>query len=35
MVRTVTIFVASPGDVAAERNHVVDVAAELNRNTAD
>jgi hypothetical protein len=34
MVRIVTLFVASPGDVATERNHVADVAAALNRNTA-
>jgi hypothetical protein len=35
MVRMVTIFVASPGDVAAERQHVADVAAALNRTIAD
>jgi hypothetical protein len=35
MVRIVTVFVASPGDVATERTHVADVAAALNRNTAD
>ena len=34
MVRIITLFVASPGDVATERNHVADVAAALNRNTA-
>jgi hypothetical protein len=34
MARIVTLFVASPGDVVTERNHVVDVAAALNRNTA-
>ena len=34
MARIVTLFVASPGDVAAERDHVADVAAALNRNTA-
>jgi hypothetical protein len=34
MTGTVTIFVASPGDTATERNHVADVAAALNRNTA-
>ena len=34
MVRIVTLFVASPGDVATERNHVADVAAALNRNMA-
>jgi formylglycine-generating enzyme required for sulfatase activity len=34
MVRIVTLFVASPGDVATERNHVADVAQALNRNTA-
>jgi len=34
MVRIVTLFVASPGDVETERNHVADVAAALNRNTA-
>ena len=35
MVRIVSVFVASPGDVAAERNHVADVAAALNRTVAD
>lgn len=34
MVRIITIFVASPGDVATERSHVADVAAALNRNMA-
>jgi len=34
MVRIVTLFVASPGDVATERDHVADVAAALNRDTA-
>jgi len=34
MARMVTIFVASPGDVAAEREHVADVAAALNRTIA-
>jgi len=34
MIRIVTLFVASPRDVGAERNHVADVAAALNRNTA-
>ncbi len=34
MARIITVFVASPGDVAAERQHVHDVAAALNRNTA-
>src|ERR1039457_2354142 len=34
MVRIITLFVASPGDVVTERNHVADVAAALNRNTA-
>lgn len=34
MVRMVTLFVASPSDVATERNCVDDVAAALNRNTA-
>jgi formylglycine-generating enzyme required for sulfatase activity len=34
MVRIVTLFVASPWDVAAERNHVAGVADALNRNTA-
>ena len=31
LARMVTIFVASPKDVAVERNHVADVAAALNR----
>jgi len=35
MARIVSLFVASPGDVATERNHVTDVAAALNRNTAE
>ncbi|MBL8179083.1 MAG: SUMF1/EgtB/PvdO family nonheme iron enzyme [Bryobacterales bacterium] len=35
MAHIVKIFVASPGDVEAERNHVSDVAAALNRNMAD
>ncbi|MBZ5726480.1 MAG: SUMF1/EgtB/PvdO family nonheme iron enzyme [Acidobacteriia bacterium] len=35
MARIVTLFVASPGDVAIERNHVADVATALNRNMAD
>jgi hypothetical protein len=30
----IQVFVASPGDVAAERHHVLDVAAALNRNMA-
>lgn len=30
----ITVFVASPGDVATERKHVADVAASLNRHTA-
>ncbi|HXM40181.1 MAG TPA: hypothetical protein VN924_02965 [Bryobacteraceae bacterium] len=34
MARIVSLFIASPGDVAAERNHVADVAAALNRNVA-
>jgi formylglycine-generating enzyme required for sulfatase activity len=34
MVRIVTLFVASPGDVATERDHVAGVAAALNRHTA-
>ena len=34
MVR-ISIFVASPNDVATERNHVAEVAAELNRDMAD
>ena len=34
MFRIVTLLVASPGDVAIERNHLADVAAALNRNTA-
>ena len=34
MVRIITLFVAYPGDVATERNHVADVAAALNRNMA-
>jgi formylglycine-generating enzyme required for sulfatase activity len=34
MARIVTLFVASPGDVDTERNHVADVAAALNRNMA-
>jgi len=33
-VRILRLFVASPGDVEAERNHVADVAAALNRNMA-
>jgi len=35
MAETVRIFVASPQDVATERNHVGDVAAALNRNMAE
>jgi hypothetical protein len=35
VVRIITLFVASPGDVATERDHVADVAAALNRNMAD
>jgi formylglycine-generating enzyme required for sulfatase activity len=35
MTRIVTVFVASPGDVATERQYVTDVATSLNRNTAD
>src|ERR1700677_4269218 len=34
MTRIVTLFIASPGDVATERKHVADVAAGLNRNMA-
>jgi len=34
MARMVKIFVACPGDVAAERKHVTEVAEALNRNTA-
>ncbi len=34
MARTVTVFVASPGDVATERQHVAGVAAAINRSTA-
>jgi hypothetical protein len=34
MARIVRLFVASPGDVATERNHVADVVAGLNRNMA-
>ncbi|MBI1787779.1 MAG: NACHT domain-containing protein [Acidobacteria bacterium] len=34
MTRIVSLFIASPGDVATERNHVAGVAAALNRNTA-
>lgn len=34
MVRIINVFVASPGDVLAERNHVAEVAAALNRNMA-
>jgi len=34
MARIVTLFVAAPRDVTTERNHVADVAAALNRNTA-
>jgi formylglycine-generating enzyme required for sulfatase activity len=34
MVRIVTLFVASPGDVTTERKHVTDVVAGLNRNMA-
>lgn len=34
MARIVSLFIASPGDVATERNHVAGVAAALNRNTA-
>lgn len=34
MARIVSLFVASPGDVATERNHITDVAAGLNRNMA-
>ena len=32
MVQIITVFLASPGDVATERQHVVEVAAALNRN---
>jgi formylglycine-generating enzyme required for sulfatase activity len=35
MARTVRVFIASPGDVAAERGHVAAVADALNRNVAD
>jgi formylglycine-generating enzyme required for sulfatase activity len=34
MARIVSLFVVAPSDVAAERDHVADVAAALNRNTA-
>lgn len=34
MVQIVTIFIASPGDVAAERKDVFNVAEAVNRNTA-
>jgi hypothetical protein len=34
MARIVNLFIASPGDVAAERNLVAEVAAALNRNMA-
>jgi formylglycine-generating enzyme required for sulfatase activity len=34
MARIVSLFIASPGDVATERNHVAEVTAALNRNTA-
>src|SRR5947207_183509 len=34
MARIITLFVASPGDVATEREHVARVAAALNRNMA-
>ena len=34
MVRLVTLFVASPGDVATERQDVAEVANSLNRNMA-
>jgi hypothetical protein len=30
----ISLFIASPGDVATERSHVADVAARLNRNMA-
>lgn len=32
MTRIISLFVASPGDVVTERNHVADVAGALNRN---
>jgi hypothetical protein len=35
MARTVRLFVASPSDVATERNHIAEVAAALNRNMAE
>ena len=35
MARIVTVFVASPSDVATERQHVAHVAAAINRNTID
>ena len=35
MARILRLFVASPGDVTTERNHVADVAAALNRNMAE
>jgi hypothetical protein len=35
MVRIVTLFLASPGDVATERRHVADVVERLNRNIID
>src|SRR4051812_14770104 len=34
MARIVSLFIASPGDVATERSHVAEVAAAINRNTA-
>jgi hypothetical protein len=34
MARIISLFIASPGDVVTERNHVADVAAALNRNMA-
>jgi len=34
MARIISLFVASPGDVATERNHVAEVAAALYRNMA-
>jgi formylglycine-generating enzyme required for sulfatase activity len=34
VVRIITLFVASPGDVVTERNHVAAVAAAINRNMA-
>jgi formylglycine-generating enzyme required for sulfatase activity len=34
MVRIVTLFVASPGDVATERQHIADIAAAINCNMA-